>query len=59
MGEDLCSIKKVLMTTGHLRGHRTGVCPAREAFAPGSAGATLVPGLRRGQSVGESVDYRG
>jgi hypothetical protein len=35
-----------LQTTAHLPGESTGVCPAREASASRSEGATLVPGLR-------------
>jgi hypothetical protein len=34
-----------LQTSGHLPSQRTGVHPAWEAFASGSAGAILVPGL--------------
>jgi hypothetical protein len=33
-----------LQTTGHLPGESTGVRPAREVSASGSAGATLTPG---------------
>ena len=40
-----------LQTTGHLPGQITSVRPPREASASGSAGATLVPGLFRGQSA--------
>ena len=40
-----------LQTTGHLPGQITSVRPPREASASGSAGATLVPGLCRGQSA--------
>jgi hypothetical protein len=36
-----------LHTSGHLPGQRTGVHPAWEAFASGSAEAILVSGLRR------------
>jgi hypothetical protein len=43
-----------LQTTGHLPGESTGVHPAREASASHSVGATLVPGLRSGQSAGQS-----
>ena len=48
-----------LQTTGHLPGESTGVHPAREASASRSLGATLVPGLRSGQSAGESVEHKG
>ena len=48
-----------LHTTGHLPGESTGVHAAREASASRSVGATLVPGLRGGQSAGESVEHRG
>jgi hypothetical protein len=45
-----------LQTSDHLPGQRTGVHPAREAFAPGTAGAILVPGLRQKVvCTGESV----
>jgi hypothetical protein len=40
-----------LQTTGHLPGQSTGICPAREASASGSVGATLVLGLHGGQSA--------
>ena len=43
-----------LQTTGHLPGESTGVHPAREASASRSAGATLILGLRSGQSAGQS-----
>jgi hypothetical protein len=49
----------LLQTTYHLPGESTGVCPAREASPSLSAGATLVLGLRGGQSAGESVEHRG
>ena len=51
--------KITVETTGHLPGESTGVHPAREASASRSVGATLVPGLRGGRSVGESVEHRG
>ena len=40
-----------LQTTSHLPGESTGVRTAREVSASGSAGATLSPGLRRGQAA--------
>jgi hypothetical protein len=40
-----------LQTTGHLPGQSTGVHPAREASASCSVGATLVPGLLKGQAA--------
>jgi hypothetical protein len=43
-----------LQTTGHLPGESTGVHAAREASASRSAGATLILGLRSGQSAGQS-----
>jgi hypothetical protein len=43
-----------LQTTGHLPGQSTGVRTAREASASHSAGATLILGLRSGQSAGQS-----
>ena len=41
-----------LQTTSHLPGESTGVCPAREVSASGSAEATLAPGLREGRLHG-------
>jgi hypothetical protein len=43
-----------LQTTCHLPGQSTGVLTAREASASRSAGATLILGLRSGQSAGQS-----
>ena len=43
-----------LQTTCHLPGQSTGVRTAREASASRSAGATLILGLRSGQSAGQS-----
>ena len=43
-----------LQTTCHLPGQSTGVRTAREASASCSAGATLILGLRSGQSAGQS-----
>jgi hypothetical protein len=43
-----------LQTTCHLPGESTGVHPAREASASLSTEVTLVPGLRGGQSAGQS-----
>ena len=43
-----------LQTTCHLPGQSTGVRTAREASASRSGGATLILGLRSGQSAGQS-----
>ena len=43
--------KKEVQTTGHLPGESTGVRPAREVSASGSAVATLAPGLCEGQAA--------
>ena len=43
-----------LQTTCHLPGQSTGVRTAPEASASRSAGATLILGLRSGQSAGQS-----
>jgi hypothetical protein len=43
-----------LQTTGHLPGQSTGVRTACEASASRSEGATLIQGLRSGQSAGQS-----
>jgi hypothetical protein len=59
MNIDANILNKILANgTSHLRGQRTGVLLVREASASGSVGAISVPGLRGGQSAGESVDYR-
>jgi hypothetical protein len=51
MFDFLSHIMKISETTGHLPCQSTGVHPAQEASASGSAGATLVLGLRGGQSA--------
>ena len=43
-----------LQTTCHLPGQSTGVRTACKAYASRSAGATLILGLRSGQSAGQS-----
>jgi hypothetical protein len=58
-GESQDSTEGSLQTTSHLLGQRTGIRRPGRLLPQVPSVAISVPGLRSGQSAGESEEYRG